>query len=113
MTYFDKIKKWCIANNIPEDEGGIDNYDHDGYSFVDNAFCLLYTAKDGSRKAIALNLNYDHFVLGDLIKDDEEGWWYRLGTTEIKFDKDGVETIQSLLAKNTEYTPFPTAKFED
>ena len=112
MTYFDKIKKWCLANNIPEDEGGIDNYDHDGYSFAeDSAFCLLYTAKDGSRKALALNLNYNQFVIGDLTNGDDG--WYRLGTTEIEFDEDGVETIQSLLAKNTEYTPFPTAKFED
>lgn len=110
MTYFDKIKKWCIANNIPEDEGGIDDYNHDGYSFVDNAFCLLYTVKDGSRKALALNLNYDHFVIGDLTNGDDG--WYRLGTSEIKFDEDGVETIQGLLAKYTNYTKFPSAKFD-
>lgn len=111
MKYFDAIKKWCLANNIPEDEGGIDNYDHDGYSFAeDSAFCLLYTAKDGSRKALALNLNYDQFVIGDLTNGDDG--WYRLGTTEIKFDEEGVETIQGLLTKYTNYTKFPSANFD-
>lgn len=108
--YITKLRDWCIANNIPEDVGGLTNYDTDGYMFDDTCWSLLFTANDGIRYAIALNLNYDEFIKGQLYQK-EDGSWYRGRTTEIPFDNDGIDTVKGWLAQNTNYSAFPSYKF--